>query len=306
MKLLISLLILFFALLLNPACKRVVKFEFAEQSNHGGISIRGLSVVNDSVVWISGSKGSYAKTSNGGKNWHWDSIPSATDLDFRDIQAFDENTAIVLSAGLPARVYKTVNGGKSWELKYSDTTSGVFFDSMDFWNDTSGIALSDPLTDGCLMIETHNGGESWNRIPANNFPKMKDGEAHFAASGTCVVAAGDKGICFVSGGSAARVFISNDGGKSWKVSQTPMLQGQSSQGIFSVDIFNEKIACIVGGDYQVPENNINTCAITNDGGKTWKLAEVFPSRGFNSLCALCSQNQWQVFNGCRNTGYPFF
>ena len=48
----------------------------------------------------------------GGKTWENVSIPGTDTLQFRDIEAFDENTAIVLSAGLPATIYKTTNGGK--------------------------------------------------------------------------------------------------------------------------------------------------------------------------------------------------
>ena len=32
-------------------------------------SLRGLSVVNDNVVWVSGSNGTVGRTTNGGKTW---------------------------------------------------------------------------------------------------------------------------------------------------------------------------------------------------------------------------------------------
>ena len=34
-------------------------------------SIRGLSVVNNNVVWVSGSNGMVGKSANAGKNWKW-------------------------------------------------------------------------------------------------------------------------------------------------------------------------------------------------------------------------------------------
>ena len=34
-------------------------------------SLRGLSVVNNNVVWVSGSNGMVGKSSNAGKNWKW-------------------------------------------------------------------------------------------------------------------------------------------------------------------------------------------------------------------------------------------
>ena len=205
-------------LLFITGCGRKIDFSFEEQTAKSGISIRGISVVNDSVVWISGSGGKFARTIDGGKSWHWDSVADASNFDFRDIQAFNSDTALVLSAGFPARIFKTRDGGLSWYKTYSDTTPGVFFDAMDFWNAQSGVAISDPLSDGLLLIETHDGGDSWKRLPPENMPELLKGEAFFAASGTCLVTVGDSGICFVSGGSTARVFISPNGGKSWNVS----------------------------------------------------------------------------------------
>ena len=48
--------------------------------------------------------------------------PDAQDLDFRGIQAFDENTAIVMSTGKGnfCRLYKTTDGCKSWRLIFTN------------------------------------------------------------------------------------------------------------------------------------------------------------------------------------------
>src|SRR5205085_9871073 len=34
-------------------------------------SLRGLSVVNDNIIWVSGSGGTVGKSLNAGKNWNW-------------------------------------------------------------------------------------------------------------------------------------------------------------------------------------------------------------------------------------------
>ena len=186
------------------------KIKFVLQSAPNGISMRGSSVVNDQIVWFSGAKGHFVKTTDAGKNWLWDSIQGATHLDFRDIHAFSNQEAIVLSAGFPAKIFKTLDGGKNWTEKYSDTTEGVFFNSMDFWDKNNGIAVGDPLHGGFMIIQTKDAGESWARIPVKNIPLPVKGEAQFAASGTCITTFGNKGVCFVTGGAASRVFLSTN------------------------------------------------------------------------------------------------
>ena len=48
-----------------------LKAQHIEQLQEGKLtSIRGLSVVDDNVAWISGSKGHIAITIDGGKNWN--------------------------------------------------------------------------------------------------------------------------------------------------------------------------------------------------------------------------------------------
>ncbi len=266
------------------------QIKFVEQSAPNGISIRGSSVVNDQIAWFSGAKGSFVKTTDAGKTWLWDSISAYTHLDFRDIHAFSDKEALLLSAGFPAKILKTLDGGKSWTEKYSDTTKGVFFNSMDFWDKNNGIAVGDPLTGGFMLIKTSNGGESWSRIPIENIPQPIEAEAQFAASGTCITTFGESGACFVTGGAAARVFLSNDKGNSWKVVDSPIMSGKASKGIFSVCFDDNGNSIIIGGDYQEATLTENTAAYSYDGGQSWKLSEKTPPSGFNSAVAYIPQS----------------
>jgi len=90
--------------------------QWIKQSVNTTASLRGLSVVNEKVIWASGTGGTVIKTIDGGKLWNVITVPGAEKLDFRDIEAFDANTAYILSIGNgeSSRIYKTIDGGKTW------------------------------------------------------------------------------------------------------------------------------------------------------------------------------------------------
>ena len=102
---------------------------------------------------------------DGGQTWEDVSVPDTDTIQYRDIEAFDANTAIVLSAGLPAVIYKTTDGGQSWEQKYFSMAEGTFYDAMDFWNEQEGIAFGDAIDRRLLILRTFDGGETWQELP---------------------------------------------------------------------------------------------------------------------------------------------
>ncbi len=263
------------------------------------VSFRGLHTVDENVAWVSGSEGVVLRTINAGKTWERKIIPNTDSLQFRDVHAFNENLAFVISAGLPAKIYKTTDGGNNWEAVYSNTKEGVFFDAMDFWDEQHGIAFSDPIDGHLFIIITDNGGETWQEVPKKNIPPVIEGEAGFAASGTCLTVQGDKNVWIGTGGKAARVFRSTNRGKTWKVSATPITQGKPSTGIFSLrfkDAFN---GIATGGDYANDTLRTNSAATTADGGKTWKPMVHNPS-GYKS-CVTYMDRQKLIAVGTSGT-----
>src|SRR5215216_2466263 len=114
-------------------------------------SIRGLSVVNDLVVWASGSNGMVGKSTDGGKSWKWVTVKGFEKKDFRDIEAFDGATAIIMSVDAPAYILKTIDGGENWKIVYENKTKGMFLDAMEFWNEQAGIVIGDPI-DGKIFV----------------------------------------------------------------------------------------------------------------------------------------------------------
>ncbi len=253
-------------------------------------SLRGLYVVDAEVVWACGSGGTFLRSLDGGLHWEFGTIPGAEHLDLRDVHAWDRDRALVLSAGLPARTYSTDDGGQTWRMTYNNETPGVFFNGMAFWDGSHGIAVGDPIDGRFLLISTTDGGESWTELPWESRPEALEGEANFAASGRCLTVYGSGRVWFGTGGPAARVFRSDDGGSSWRVTATPLRSGQPSQGVFSVHILDERRGIAVGGDYLDEANATASAAVTSDGGETWVAATTLPTGFRECVVGVSSSN----------------
>jgi photosystem II stability/assembly factor-like uncharacterized protein len=130
--------------------------------------------------------------------------------------------------------------------------------------------MGDPIGDCFSVILTSNGGDTWEKISCENLPKLVKDEAAFAASNGNIAIV-DKNIWIVSGGSRSRIFYSKDRGKNWSVIESPITQGGKMTGIYTVDFYDKNQGIIMGGNWEDKSDTNKTKAITNDGGKTWKL-----------------------------------
>jgi photosystem II stability/assembly factor-like uncharacterized protein len=244
-------------------------------------SLRGLSAVSKQVAWASGSDGTWLRTADGGVSWQHGRIPGAEDLGVRDIHAFDEQRAVALTIASPGRVYRTLDGGATWAKVFEDDRPAVFFNCMDFADNQRGYAVGDPIDGRFLLIETLDGGASWEALPPSRRPEVADGEAQFAASGTCLDAMGES-LWIGTGGSVARVFRSLDRGRTWSSAATPLRQGEPSQGVFGVLLLNSEEGVVVGGDYTQESDTTGSIAGTADGGVTWTIDGLAVPGGFRS------------------------
>ncbi len=242
---------------------------FAVQPLHSGTSasLRGLSVVDERVAWTSGTDGMVLRTTDGGATWQQHKVPGADFLDFRDVHAFDALTAYVLSIGETGRIYVTRDGGATWTLQFSNRVPGAFFDCLDFYDRRNGLAMSDPVGGQYLLLRTAD-GTSWTELPAASRPQATEGEAAFAASGTCLTIAGDRAYLASGGGAQARVFWSADRGNTWHAVATPVSAGVPAAGIFTLAFRDENHGVALGGDYEKPAVEA-TVAVTSDGGRSW-------------------------------------
>src|SRR5215472_15428915 len=118
------------------------------QDSHTTASLRGIHNVGGGVAWASGTNGTVLRTEDGGYLWQTCTTPPAAEhLDFRGVQAFDENTAIVMSSGKGdlSRIYKTTDGCKSWKLVFTNPDKEGFWDATKFRNRDEGVLLGDPV-----------------------------------------------------------------------------------------------------------------------------------------------------------------
>lgn len=253
-------------------------------------SIRGLSVVNDNVVWVSGSNGTIGKSSNGGKNWKWVTVKGFEKTDFRDIEAFDASTAVIMGIDQPAYILKTIDGGETWKVVYENKTKGMFLDAMEFWNEQAGIAIGDPINGRFFITRTFDGGSTWQDIPFDKRPKADSGEACFAASGTNVRALDRDEAVFVSGGLKSRLYKRDE-----VIEMPSMVQGKETTGANSVSVYDSfkknggKRMIVVGGDFNNDSSNKKNCLISNDGGRTWKTPDT-PPHGYRSCVEFVSKS----------------
>ncbi|HZU35399.1 MAG TPA: glycosyl hydrolase [Gemmataceae bacterium] len=282
------------AALLLLFCHATADGQWVQQTIASKADFRGLCAVSANLAWVSGTKGTYGRTTDGGKTWSVATVPDAAKLDFRDVEAFNDRTAYLLSAGPgeASRIYKTTDGGMTWLLQFKNPDPNGFFDALAFWDDKNGVALGDPVKGHFQLLLTDDGGTHWKRLSDNNLPPALPNESAFAASGTCLIARGKNDLWFGTGGAnVARLFHSPDRGQTWAVINTPILAGTASAGIFSIAFHDQNRGMIVGGDYSKPNNSIATAAVTADGGKTWTLLNR--AFGYRSGVAW-AKDRWTV------------
>ncbi|MGN7810402.1 WD40/YVTN/BNR-like repeat-containing protein [Flavobacterium johnsoniae] len=233
------------------------------------ISIRAI-VIDKNKVWYGGDNSRFGFYDLDKKEKFEEHIYRDTlKLEFRSI-AQTSKDIFLLSVANPALLYSVSKKDHKVKLVYKEVNPKVFYDSMQFWNDKEGIAIGDPTEDTFSVIVTRDGGETWTKLLSDKLPTNAAGEAAFAASNTNIVIKGND-TWLVSGGKKARVFYSPDKAKTWKVVETPIVQGKQMTGIFTADFYDSKQGFIAGGDYDKPNSKINNKAFTKDGGKTWEL-----------------------------------
>lgn len=249
------------------------------------ISFRGLSVVNDQILWVSGSEGTVGVSINGGGTWKWIRVPHYEKSDFRDIEAFSDREAIIMGITEPAVILLTTDAGNSWTTVFSDSSKTAFLDAMDFSGNHSTL-VGDPVGNHIFIAESTDRGKSWNIPSQSRMMSAADGESFFAASGTNIRYLPDGSCVLVSGGRKSCIYFGN--------SRVPLLiaQGKETTGANSIAInpLNSNQAFIVGGDFKndtVQSGNSLLIQINPFSQR----APITPPHGYRSCVEYINENQ---------------
>jgi photosystem II stability/assembly factor-like uncharacterized protein len=237
------------------------------------------------AAWASGSNGAVLRSLDDGKTWSRLPVLGGERLDFRGIVAFDDQTAYLMSSGdgEASRIYKTTDGGAKWMLQYSGERKPFFLDSIACLSETTCFALGDPI-DGKFLILRTTDGLHWAPLPPQNLPAALPKEGAFAASNSNLLVISEREFFVITGGFAARILHTIDGGQSWTAVVVPIASDNSGAGIFSIARSPQNQFVAVGGDYTNPTVALRVAAISPDSGNSWQSSSQQPA-GYRSAAA---------------------
>ena len=257
---------------LNVRALEIIKAEFSAPAYLTSIGEFGIIFPNSIFKHVDSLKG---------KAFYNHKINLSNDtlkLNFRAL-GVTKKGGFGITIGSPALLYKLDADLEKNKVVYQESHPSVFYDSMDFWNDQEGIAIGDSV-EGCLsIIITRDGGSTWEKLSCDNLPKGIENEGAFAASDTNIAIVGDNTWVATTTG---RVYYSPDKGKTWEVFETPIVKEKDTEGIYSIDFYDELTGFAIGGDYTKPDINSANKIRTKDGGKTWELVGENQNPGYRS------------------------
>jgi hypothetical protein len=303
------------ALLIALALTTTAHPQWTLQDSRTTADLRGIDNVGGGVAWASGTNGTVLRTEDAGFVWQQCAIPPGADhLDFRGIQAFDNNTAIVMSSGPgdQSRLYKTTDGCQSWKLQTTNSEKEGFWDAVVFQHGDYGYAIGDSLTavmigdpvNGRFQTEVMLLGHGWFIDGAGCTASA--GEAAFAASNSSIFVFGSRRYILGTGGKAgASVLISplmfnTDANDPCKRVSVPIGKGSNSSGIFSIFFRDIDHGIAVGGDYTKPDESGRTAALTSDMARHWVASKTLP-HGYRSAVAYDPKSKTWITVGPNGT-----
>jgi photosystem II stability/assembly factor-like uncharacterized protein len=234
----------------------------------------GVHAVDDRVVWASGQKGTWVRTTDGGATWTSGRVPGADSLEFRDVHAAGADTAWLLSigSGPASRIFRTTDGGRTWRLQFAATDQRVFLDCFGFWDSRRALVTGDTFDEHFQIFSTDDGGDRWRPMSPERLPIARAGEGMYAASGTCLVTAGTgRAWITTTAEGFTRILRTRDGGVTWAEAIPPLPSPSAT-----IAMRDSLTGLVLGSNIDgrmAPGPNV---AKTTDGGATWALVGQVP------------------------------
>jgi len=255
----------------------------------GRITAIDALVTNPKIIFIGAASGGVWKSENGGSAWSpvFDEQPTQN-IGAIAIQQTNQNVIWVgtgegnprNSMNLGMGLFKSIDGGKNWEfmgLEKTKTIHRILIDPKD-GNTIYVGAMGDPFTAGPDrgLYKTTDGGLTWKKIL---FTTATSGVADLVMdpsdSNKLFAALYDHKrtpYSFVSGGSGSGLFMSEDGGESWRKI--------GAENGFSKDPLGRIGIAIAPSDpnriYAKVEAKKNLLYRSDDGGENWDVVNDNP------------------------------
>ena len=254
--------------------------------------LESVSAVDQNIVWAGGTAGTVLRTRDGGDTWERHPVSGAERLDFRGIHAISaaEAWALSIGNGPASRIFHTADGGTNWTEQFRNTDATAFYDCITFFDARHGVAYSDASHDRTVILRTEDGGAHWTLLPETAVPAPLKGEGGFASSNSCAISVDSKHGWIAASEPGARVFRTNNAGKTWVVAGSVPVVHDSAAGLTALSFRDANhgigVAAIVGRGVMARDTVPEAVATTADGGVTWKLVHRPASPGALSGVAL--------------------
>ncbi|WP_153391315.1 WD40/YVTN/BNR-like repeat-containing protein [Chryseobacterium vaccae] len=244
------------------------------------ISIRALELY-DHKIWYSGTDSKFGYIDlRDHKNQKQIKL-SDKNLQFRTL-AQDKDSFYAINIVSPAYFFKIDKKDLKSQIIFTDTTKTAFYDALHFVNPQLAFTFSDSEPDNMLKLAEYRNGK-WSMFKNN--VKLNAGEAAFAASNTNI-ASSKNFLWIATGGKASRILRINLKNQNAEVFEIPFVQGESAQGMYSIDFFEDQFGVAVGGDYTKQTENVNNIATSHDAGKTWKIQASGKNAGYTTCVKI--------------------
>ncbi|MBN2730799.1 MAG: hypothetical protein JXR26_00085 [Balneolaceae bacterium] len=270
------------------------KFKGMEPRNIGPAGMSGritsIDVVesNSDIMYVGSASGGLWKSTSGGINWEpiFDEEGAAS---IGDVEVYQKNPSIIwvgTGEGNPrnsqsqgAGVYKSIDGGRSWQYMGLEETRNIHRviihpDNPDIvYLGVQGNAWAETEERG--VYKTTDGGETWKKILYNN-KRTGIGDLVMDPSNPNKLFAAMWEFkrwpwFFESGGEGSGLYMTLDGGETWKeiTSEDGLPKGELGRMGIAIAPSNPQTV------YAIVESKKNAIYRSTDGGYKWERRQTF-------------------------------